>query len=127
MFHGLHFSAHSTLDLCAYSDFDWAGDPTDHHFTIGFCFFLGDSLISWHSKKQHIVSHSSTEAEYRVLANTTSEFLAFHWLLEDMGLTIIVLFRLRIMIFSMSAPSILGLIVIYASSSFCWHLASSSS
>uniref|UniRef100_A0A2N9G970 Reverse transcriptase Ty1/copia-type domain-containing protein n=1 Tax=Fagus sylvatica TaxID=28930 RepID=A0A2N9G970_FAGSY len=48
MFHGLHFSAHSTLDLCAYSDFDWAGDPTDHHFTIGFCFFLGDSLISWH-------------------------------------------------------------------------------
>jgi hypothetical protein len=87
MFHGLHFSAHSTLDLCAYSDADWAGDPTDRRSTIGFCFFLGDSLISWRSKKQHIISHSSTETEYRALADTTSELLALCWLLEDMGLT----------------------------------------
>uniref|UniRef100_A0A2N9FQ07 Integrase catalytic domain-containing protein n=1 Tax=Fagus sylvatica TaxID=28930 RepID=A0A2N9FQ07_FAGSY len=87
MFHGLHFSAHSTLDLCAYSDADWAGDPTDRRSTTGFCFFLGDSLISWRSKKQHIVSRSSTEAEYRALADTTSELLALRWLLEDMGLT----------------------------------------
>uniref|UniRef100_A0A2N9G735 Reverse transcriptase Ty1/copia-type domain-containing protein n=1 Tax=Fagus sylvatica TaxID=28930 RepID=A0A2N9G735_FAGSY len=75
MFHGLHFSAHSTLNLCAYSDADWVGDPTDRHSTTGFCFFLGDSLISWRSKKQHIVSRSSTEAEYRALADTTSELL----------------------------------------------------
>uniref|UniRef100_A0A2N9EX08 Reverse transcriptase Ty1/copia-type domain-containing protein n=1 Tax=Fagus sylvatica TaxID=28930 RepID=A0A2N9EX08_FAGSY len=46
MFHGLHFSAHSTLDLYAYSDADWAGDPTDRRSTTGFCFFLGDSFIS---------------------------------------------------------------------------------
>uniref|UniRef100_A0A2N9IVE1 Integrase catalytic domain-containing protein n=1 Tax=Fagus sylvatica TaxID=28930 RepID=A0A2N9IVE1_FAGSY len=87
MFHGLHFSAHSTLDLCAYSDADWAEDPTDRRSTTGFCFFLGDSLISWRSKKQHIVSRSSTEAEYRALADTTSEVLALRWLLEDMGIT----------------------------------------
>jgi hypothetical protein len=87
IFHGLHFSAHSTLDLCAYSDADWAGDPTDRRSTTGFCFFLGDSLISWRSKKQHIVSRSSTEAEYRALADTTSELLALCWLLEDMGVT----------------------------------------
>jgi hypothetical protein len=46
MFHGLHFSAHPTLDLCAYSDADSVGDPTDRCSTTGFCFFLGDSLIS---------------------------------------------------------------------------------
>jgi hypothetical protein len=46
MFHGLHFSAHSTLELCAYYDADWAGDPTDCRSTTGFCFFLGDSFIS---------------------------------------------------------------------------------
>uniref|UniRef100_A0A2N9HPR0 CCHC-type domain-containing protein n=1 Tax=Fagus sylvatica TaxID=28930 RepID=A0A2N9HPR0_FAGSY len=63
------------------------GDPTDRHSTTGFCFFLGDSLISWRSKKQHIVSRSSTEAEYRALADTTSELLDLRWLLEDMGLT----------------------------------------
>ena len=87
MFHGLHFIAHSTLDLCAYFDADWAGDPTNRCSTTGFCFFLGDSLISWRSKKQHIVSRSSTEAEYRALANTTSKLLALRCLLEDMGLT----------------------------------------
>ncbi len=29
MFHDFHFSTHSTLDLCAYSDADWAGDSID--------------------------------------------------------------------------------------------------
>jgi hypothetical protein len=46
LFHGLHFSAHSTLDLCAYSDADCAKDPTNRCSTTGFYFFLGDSLIS---------------------------------------------------------------------------------
>jgi hypothetical protein len=46
-----------------------------------------ETLISWRSKKQHIVSRSSTEAEYRALADTTSELLALCWLLEDIGLT----------------------------------------
>ena len=87
MFHELHFSAHSTLDLYAYSDADQAGDPTDRCSITGFYFFLGDSLISWLSKKQHIVSRFSTEAEYCVLANTTSELLTLCWLSENMGLT----------------------------------------
>ena len=80
MFHGLHFSAHSTLHFCAYFNADWVGDPTDRRSTTGFCFFLEDSLISWRSKKQHIVSLSSTEAEYRALGDTTSELFSLHWL-----------------------------------------------
>ncbi|XP_028086900.1 uncharacterized protein LOC114287668 [Camellia sinensis] len=62
MFHGFHYSAHSSLQLHAFSVADWAGDPTDRHSTIGFSFFLGDSLIAWRSKKQIPVAHSSTEA-----------------------------------------------------------------
>ena len=46
IFDGLHFSSHSSLTLQAYSDADWAGDPTDRRYTIGYCFMLGDSLIS---------------------------------------------------------------------------------
>ncbi|CAL5347038.1 unnamed protein product [Camellia sinensis] len=30
IFHGLHYSAHSFLQLHAFSDADWAEDPTDH-------------------------------------------------------------------------------------------------
>jgi hypothetical protein len=87
LFHGLHFSSHSSLDLRVYSDADWAGDPTDRRSTTGYCFLLGDSLISWRTKKQSVVARSSTEAEYRALADTTSELLWLRWLLHDMGVS----------------------------------------
>ena len=62
IFDGLHFSSHSSLTLHAYSNADWEGDPTDRRSTTGYCFMLGDSLISWRSKKQTVVARSSTEA-----------------------------------------------------------------
>ena len=55
IFDGLHFSSHSSLTLQAYSDANWAGDPTDRRSTTGYCFLIGDSLISWRSKKQTVV------------------------------------------------------------------------
>ncbi|XP_051136964.1 uncharacterized mitochondrial protein AtMg00810-like [Andrographis paniculata] len=75
LLHGLHYSARSSLVLTGYSDADWAGDPSDRRSTTGFCFFLGDSLISWRSKKQTVVSRSSAESEYRALADTAAELL----------------------------------------------------
>ncbi|XP_022871341.1 uncharacterized protein LOC111390519 [Olea europaea var. sylvestris] len=64
LFHGFHFSSHSSLTLKVYFDADWAGDPTDRRSTIDFLFLLGDSFISSRSKKQTVVARSSTEAEY---------------------------------------------------------------
>lgn len=60
LFQGLHFSTHSSLVLSNYIDANWAGDPIDCRSTIGYCFFIGDSLIFWHRKKQIVVAHSST-------------------------------------------------------------------
>ncbi|XP_065626451.1 uncharacterized mitochondrial protein AtMg00810-like [Quercus suber] len=51
LFYGLFYSAQSPLILRAFSDIDWAGDPTDRRSTTGYCFLLGSSLISWQSKK----------------------------------------------------------------------------
>ena len=81
IFDGLHFSSHSSLTLQAYSDADWAGDPTDRRSTTGYSFLLGDSLISWRSKKQTVDARSSTEAEYRELAATTAKLIWLRWLL----------------------------------------------
>ena len=75
LFHGLFYSAQSPLVLRAFSDADWARDPTDRRSTTDYCFLLGSSLISWRSKKQIHVARSSTEAEYRALVDTTSELL----------------------------------------------------
>ncbi|XP_028103205.1 uncharacterized protein LOC114302390 [Camellia sinensis] len=87
LFHGLHYSRLSSLQLQAFSDADWAGDPIDRRSTTGFCFFLDNSLISWRSKKQTLVARSSIEAEYRALADTTQELVWFRWLLSDMGVS----------------------------------------
>ncbi|XP_028118492.1 uncharacterized protein LOC114316033 [Camellia sinensis] len=78
LFHRLHYSAHSSLQLCAFSDADWVGDPTNHRSTTGFCFFLGNSIISWRNKKQSLTAYSSTEAEHHALADTTQELLWLH-------------------------------------------------
>lgn len=84
----LLFSSTSSPELRAYSDSDWAGDITDRKSTTGYCIFLGDSLISWKSKKQSVVSRSSTEAEYRAMASTTTQIVWLRWLLEDMGVVL---------------------------------------
>ena len=84
LYHGLHYSSRSSLELHAYSDADWAGDPTDRCSITGFYFLLSTSLISWCSKKQDMVSRSSIEAEYRALADTTCELVWLRWLLVDM-------------------------------------------
>ena len=65
----------STLELRAFSDVGWAGDPFDWKSTTCYCIFLGDSLISWKSKKQSVFSRSSTKAKYRAMASTTAEIV----------------------------------------------------
>ena len=46
LFHGLFYSAQFPLVFHAFSDADWAGDPTDRRSTTGYYFLLGSSLIS---------------------------------------------------------------------------------
>jgi hypothetical protein len=69
--HGLCYSK-NTLQLNAFYDSDWAGNPDDQHSTSSYAVFLGDCLISWSAKKQLVVSRSSTEAKYRSLAIVTA-------------------------------------------------------
>ena len=81
---GLFYSADSVLQLQAYSDADWGACSFSARSLTGYCIFLGDSLISWNTKKQKVVSKSSTEAEYRSISQTASELVWIEGLLSDL-------------------------------------------
>ena len=83
---GLFLSARSKLQLKCYCNADWAAYPDTRRSITGFCMFLGDSLISWKSKKQQVVSRSSTESEYSSMATVTSEVVWLIALFKTFGL-----------------------------------------
>jgi hypothetical protein len=61
---GLWYPKGSHFDLIGYSDADYARCKVDRKSTSGTYQFLGRSLVSWSSKKQHFVALSTAEEEY---------------------------------------------------------------
>lgn len=76
---GLFLPSHNSLLLTTYCDSDWGSCKVTGRSVSGFCVLLGSALISWHCKKQSVVSRSSAEAEYRSLATASCEIV---WLLN---------------------------------------------
>ncbi|GJT33550.1 ribonuclease H-like domain-containing protein [Tanacetum coccineum] len=66
---GLQLYIFATTSLVGYTDADWAGCPSTHRSTSRYYVFLGDNILSWSAKRQHTISRSSAEAEYRGVAN----------------------------------------------------------
>ncbi|GKD48784.1 retrovirus-related pol polyprotein from transposon TNT 1-94, partial [Tanacetum coccineum] len=83
---GILLAHDSAVQLKAYCDSNWASCPVTRRSTIGYCILLGDSPISWKSKKQVVVSRSSAKAEYRDMALTCCEVTWLVSLLTDLGI-----------------------------------------
>ena len=59
----LTFGGGSKSLVEGFSDADWASQK-DRHSILGYSFYFGQGVVSWSSKRQHIIALSSTESEY---------------------------------------------------------------
>ncbi|KAK9716445.1 hypothetical protein RND81_06G234100 [Saponaria officinalis] len=70
--YGLVYSKYpSALD--GYSDASWITSANDNKSITGWIFVLGGGAISWASKKQTIIAHSTMEAEFITLTAAGKE------------------------------------------------------
>lgn len=70
---GIILNASDSITLQAFSDSDWGSCIDSRRSVTRYLLMIGKSPISWKSKKQSIVSRSSSEAEYRAMASATAE------------------------------------------------------
>ena len=73
-----------TTTFCGYSDADWASN-LDRRSISGFVFFVGSGAVSWSSKKQPIVTLSSTESEYVALTHAAKDVIWIQKLLHEIS------------------------------------------
>jgi hypothetical protein len=75
------------VELVGWSDSDYAGDLNDRKSTSGYVFMLGTGAISWSSKKQPIVTLSTTEAEYVAAALCACQCIWLRNVLKHLKIT----------------------------------------
>ncbi|KAG7579315.1 Zinc finger CCHC-type [Arabidopsis thaliana x Arabidopsis arenosa] len=81
--YGLSYTKHTNHNLAGFCDVDWSGCLDGRRSTSGGCFFLGNNLIAWHSKKQNCVSLSSTQAEYIAMGSCCTQLPWMKQMLAD--------------------------------------------
>ena len=61
--------------LAGYFDTDWVGNVDDRKSKSGGCFYVGNNLVLWMSKKQNSISLSTAEAEYIAAGSCCTQLL----------------------------------------------------
>jgi len=83
---GLLYKKSDNRNIEIYTDADWAGNIIDRRSTSGYCSYVWGNLVTWRSKKQHVVSRSSAESELRALALGICEGMWIQRLLKELGM-----------------------------------------
>ena len=71
--------------LKAFADSGYAGDADDRKSTSGYVFMIGTGVVSWSSKKQPVVTLSTTEAEFIAAASCACQGVWLRRILEKLG------------------------------------------
>ena len=82
--YGLFYKKGEKSDLFGFTDSDYAGDLDDRKSTSGYVFMLGSGAVSWSSKKQPIVTLSTTEAEFVAATACACQAIWLKKILEEL-------------------------------------------
>ncbi|XP_062020736.1 secreted RxLR effector protein 161-like [Rosa rugosa] len=72
-------------ELLAFTDSDYAGDVEDRKSTSRYVFLLSLEAVSWLSKKQPIVTMSTTEAKFVAAAAYACQAVWMRWVLKRLS------------------------------------------
>ena len=72
---GVWYSKDTSDVLVGYSDADRAANADDRKSTSGGCFYVGNNLVSWMSKKQNSISLSTAKAKYIATGGCCTQLL----------------------------------------------------
>lgn len=82
---GLWYKRGGRRELLIYTDSDFAGDLDSKRSTSGYVFLMDEAAVTWSSKKQPIVTLSTTEAEYVAASVCACQAIWFKRILEELG------------------------------------------
>lgn len=82
---GILYKKGRKSDFFCYTDSDYAGDIADRKSTSGNVFLMSSGAISWSSKKQQIVTLSTTEAEFVAAASCSCQAIWLRRMQEFLG------------------------------------------
>ncbi|PRQ42077.1 putative RNA-directed DNA polymerase [Rosa chinensis] len=82
---GVLYRRNGEEKLEAFTDSDYAGDVDDRKSTSGYIFMFSDGAVSWSSKKQPVVTLSTTEAEFIAAAYCACQGVWMRRIFERLG------------------------------------------
>ncbi len=85
--YGLNYSTpvSADIELHSYVNSDYMGCPDTRKSTTGWLFLLGNTAISWKSKRQTITTTSTCEAEYVALGDAAKEAMYLRNFINDVA------------------------------------------
>lgn len=80
----MYGSSGSNIQLTGYTDADYAGWSDTRRSRSGYVFTVNNAPVSWCSKKQSVVSLSTTESEYIALGHGAKEVVWLQRMLKKL-------------------------------------------
>ncbi len=82
----LSLGGSNSATLVGYSDSSWSDCLDTHRSTMGYCFNFGSGAVSWSSRKQKMVTNSTTEAEFIAINKACREGMWLRHLLSQLDM-----------------------------------------